>query len=123
MNVRMRDCYRPPFHNLLAEKGDYTAVAAQHIAETGGYKRGFTNYISFLDSTPELCTYISASRLVAPITLLGFTALSVEIMMNFFTPYFNAVSAMMLVPRTLVRTPRMDIFPSWVHVCMRLHER
>ena len=43
----MRDCYRPPFHNLLAEKGDYTAVAAQHIAETGGYKRGFTNYISF----------------------------------------------------------------------------
>lgn len=49
----MRDCYRPPFHNLLAEKGDYTAVAAQHIAETGGYKRGFTNYISFLDSTPE----------------------------------------------------------------------
>ena len=38
---------------LLAEKGDYTAVAAQHIAETGGYKRGFTNYISFLDSTPD----------------------------------------------------------------------
>ena len=32
----MRDCYRPPFHNLLAEKGDYTAVAAQHIAEADG---------------------------------------------------------------------------------------
>ena len=119
----MRDCYRPPFHNLLAEKGDYTAVAAQHIAETGGYKRGFTNYISFLDSTPELCTYISASRLVAPITLLGFTALSVEIMMNFFTPYFNAVSAMMLVPRTLVRTASHGYFSIMVHVCMRLHER
>ena len=110
----MRDCYRPPFHNLLAEKGDYTAVAAQHIAETGGYKRGFTNYISFLDSTPEVCTYISASRLVAPITLLGFTALSVEIMMNFLRhismPYLHdACTRHWYVP------PRMDIFPSWVH--------
>jgi hypothetical protein len=29
---------------------------------------------------------ISASRLVAPITLVGFTALSVEMNTNFFTP-------------------------------------
>ena len=103
----MRDCYRPPFHNLLAEKGDYTAVAAQHIAETGGYKRGFTNYISFLDSTPEalyvhLCQSFGSTHHTA--------ALSVEIMMNFFTPYFNAVSAMMLVPRTLVRTASHGYF-------------
>ena len=59
---------------------------------------------------PRLCTYISASRLVAPITLLGFTALSVEIMMNFFTSYFSAISAMMLVPKTLVRTASHGYF-------------
>ena len=33
---------------------------------------------------------ISQKRFVAPITFVGFTALSVEIMTNFLTPYFSA---------------------------------
>ncbi len=37
--------------------------------------------------------YISATRLQAPITLVGFTALSVEIITNERTPYSSARSA------------------------------
>jgi len=35
-------------------------------------------------------------------TLVGLTALSVEIITNFFTPYFTLRSAMILVPNTLL---------------------
>ena len=37
-----------------------------------------------------LCRIISQKRLVAPMKLVGFTALSVEIMTNFLTPNFSA---------------------------------
>ena len=36
-------------------------------------------------------------------TLVGFTALSVEIITNLYTPYFNAMSATLRVPITLAR--------------------
>ena len=48
------------------------------------------------------CTYFSAIRLLAPMTLLGLTALSVETITNFFTLNSQAKSATFLVPSTLV---------------------
>ncbi|MNI74937.1 hypothetical protein D3C73_1310530 [compost metagenome] len=49
----------------------------------------------------RLCTYISAIRLVAPITLVGLTALSEEINTNRSAPYLSAQSATLRVPKTL----------------------
>lgn len=46
----------------------------------------------------RLCTYISAKRLEAPMTLVGLTALSVETMMNLSTSYLTAISATLRVP-------------------------
>src|SRR5690606_25816905 len=50
------------------------------------------------------CTYISARRLVAPITEVGLTALSVEIRTNWRAPKACAMSATIRVPRTLFFT-------------------
>ena len=65
-------------------------------------KRTISNRVS-----PDCCNawqIISESRLVAPITLVGFTALSVEINTNFFTPYSIAAFATMSVPSALFCT-------------------
>ena len=43
----------------------------------------------------------SATRFEAPITLVGFTALSVEINTNLSAPYLTAARATFFVPRTL----------------------
>ena len=40
----------------------------------------------------------------APITFVGFTALSVETITNFSTPNFTERSAIFFVPNTFVRT-------------------
>ena len=53
----------------------------------------FVSYVSFID----MITF-SATRFVAPITLVGLTALSVEIMTNRSTPWRPATSATFLVP-------------------------
>ena len=50
------------------------------------------------------CTYSSARRLVAPITEVGFTALSEEIMTKRPTPAATEASAIDLVPNTLLVT-------------------
>src|SRR5690606_25432251 len=50
------------------------------------------------------CTYFSAIRFEAPITLLGFTALSVETITNLSTLYSQAKSATFFDPNTLVKT-------------------
>ena len=50
------------------------------------------------------CTIISHTRLVAPITLVGFTALSVEISTNRSAPYRSAELATLKVPNTLFFT-------------------
>ena len=49
------------------------------------------------------CTYISAIRLEAPITLVGLTALSVEIITKRSALYLIAMSAIFFVPNTLAR--------------------
>ena len=54
-------------------------------------KRTATN--SVLDSRFIICTTISHRRLDAPMMLVGFTALSVEICTNRLTPYFAAAFA------------------------------
>ena len=56
------------------------------------------------NASPRLWTYISARRLVAPMTLVGFTALSVETMINRLTPYLTAREATCMVPFTLLTT-------------------
>ena len=49
------------------------------------------------------CTTISHRRLLAPMTEVGFTALSVEIRMNFLTPWASAARTVFSVPNTLLR--------------------
>ena len=52
----------------------------------------------------KLWTIISQKRLVAPMTLLGLTALSVESMTICSTPYSRHLLAMLKVPMMLVVT-------------------
>ena len=66
-------------------------------------KRVVTNWVTplILPSCMALLSdwqYISQMRLEHPITLVGLTALSVEIMTNFLVPYLTARSAMTRVP-------------------------
>ena len=49
------------------------------------------------------CATISAIRLLTPIMLVGLTALSVEIRMNFSTPLSTAARAATMVPTVLLR--------------------
>src|SRR5690606_16758915 len=57
---------------------------------------------SFFSFCAKDCTYFSAIRLLAPITLLGFTALSVDTITKRSALYFNDRSAMYLLPKTFV---------------------
>ena len=50
---------------------------------------------SVFDLAFIICTTISHRRLEAPMMLVGFTALSVEISTNFFTPYFTEAMAIL----------------------------
>ena len=59
---------------------------------------------SVLDISLYVCTIISQIRFVAPITLVGLTALSVLIITNFLTPYLSAILATFHVPTTLFLT-------------------
>ena len=52
----------------------------------------------------RLCIYISQIRLEQPITFVGFTALSVDTITNFFTLYLTLKSAIIFVPQTLFCT-------------------
>ena len=53
----------------------------------------------------KACNTISANRLVAPITLVGLTALSVLIKTKLAVPYFCAARAKLRVPSTLFCSP------------------
>lgn len=55
------------------------------------------------------CTVNSAILLVAPMMLLGFTALSVEIIKKRSAPKSMAVSATVRVPRTLFRIASLQL--------------
>jgi len=54
----------------------------------------------------------SPMRFVAPSTLVGFTALSVEISTNFSTPWRAAHSATRSVPNTLFHTASVALLSS-----------
>ncbi len=62
------------------------------------------------------CAYISASRLLAPIRLDGFTALSVEISTVAAVPAARAASTTMRVPTALVINPSSG-FASTIGTC------
>ena len=51
------------------------------------------------------CSTISARRLLAPMMLVGRTALSVDTSTNRSTPPFSAASARTAVPKVLLRRP------------------
>src|ERR1043166_2720981 len=59
---------------------------------------------------------LSARRLVAPMTLAGLTALSVEIITKSPTPWARAASATLRVPTTLLSTPSIG-FASTLGTC------
>ncbi len=61
---------------------------------------------------------ISASRLLAPMTLVGFTALSVEIITNLSTPLACAAAATIWVPSTLLRTASQALVVSISGTCL-----
>jgi hypothetical protein len=63
------------------------------------------------------CSTTSAARLVAPITLVGLTALSVEISTKVSTPASSAASAVYQVATTLLCTPSMT-FCSTIGTCL-----
>src|SRR5437868_2433924 len=64
-------------------------------------KRTAMNFVRVGCAEYRACTYISARRLVAPMTLVGLMALSVEIRMKRSTPNSRARSASWAVPRLL----------------------
>ncbi|MNW16867.1 hypothetical protein D3C71_2158710 [compost metagenome] len=55
------------------------------------------------------CKISSARRLVEPMTLVGRTALSVEMSTKHLTPLAMAALAMLKVPNTLLRTPSIGL--------------
>ena len=65
-------------------------------------KRTATNRVALVSFDRR--TTISAARFVAPITLVGFTALSVLMSTKASAPNSEATSAVIFVPTTFVRT-------------------
>ncbi len=77
-DLGMRDRHRPAAGDLLAEAGNDAAGAAEHVAEPDDHELRGRRWRALWQT-------ISASRLIAPITEVGFTALSVETSTNFST--------------------------------------
>ena len=63
------------------------------------------------------CTTISHSRLLAPMMLVGFTALSVLMSTNRRAPYFRAANAVLYVPSTLLLMASLGL-PSISGTCL-----
>ena len=83
-----------------------------------GIPRSFESASSERASESEsACKHFSANRLLAPITLVGRTALSVEISTNDATPHLRAACAARNVPRTLTLTPSIS-FASTIGTCL-----
>ena len=73
----------------------------------------FPNRVALYTVFPQvlaLPTIISHIRLVAPITLVGFTALSVETIINRSTRYSSHSSTTLRVPNTLLCTASTQFF-------------
>ena len=78
-HVGMRDGQRAAARELALEQRHHGAGAAQHVAEPHGDAAHALARRRARAAISSAWQYISASRFDAPITLVGFTALSVEI--------------------------------------------
>lgn len=67
------------------------------------------------------CRVISARRLVLPITLIGHTALSVEISTKLATLHCSATCPVLSVPMTLLSCLQRCCARSSAHACRRPH--
>ena len=70
------------------------------------------------NSAATACTTCSARRLVAPITLVGFTALSVDTSTKRAAPTSPATRAACSVPSTLVRSASISLCASISGTCL-----
>ena len=92
----------PPFLICFSNKGITDPLEPKTLP-----KRVVTNCVTGLSPACSLIIlfrlwqYISQIRLEHPITFVGLTALSVDIITNFLTPYFTLRSAITFVPRIL----------------------
>src|SRR5699024_6449743 len=64
---------------------------------------------SVFDFLLYVCTIISHNRFVAPMMFVGFTALSVDIKINFFVLYLSAAFTTFSVPKTLFFTASLGL--------------
>ena len=103
LHVRMGDRQRAATFQLALEQRDDRTGAAQHVAEPHGDAAHAASACARAQSSAW--QYISASRFDAPITEVGFTALSVEISTIARAPTPRAASATWRVPTTLVSSP------------------
>ena len=103
-DVGMRHRDRPAAGNLLAKDRHHAAGGIEHVAEP------HRDEPAAREPADRDCTYCSASRLQEPITLVGFTALSVEIITSAFAPCSSARSTRLRVASTMFFTasPQCD---------------
>ncbi len=81
------------------------------------------NLVLFSGKNCKDCTNNSADLLDAPITLVGFTALSVETITNVFTLFCTeSLARFFLFPIYLPKLLREGYFRSWEHVYKPLHD-
>ena len=111
-HIGVGDGDRAPFLYLFHEDGDHTAPAAQDVAETYGGEPGLTG-------TVQVLIISSATRLEAPITEEGLTALSVETRMKVSARQRSAARATLRVPMMLLVKASGGGAPSWVRVYRR----
>ncbi len=116
LHVRMRHRQRPAALELAAEQRHHRAGAAEHVAEPHGHA---AHAAAAARRHVQPCTYISASRLLAPITLLGFTALSVEMNTIAAAPAARAASATIRVPDRVGHQPFERVRLHHRHVLQR----
>ena len=81
-DLRVRHRHRPAARDLRGEQRHHRAAGPQHVAEAHRHELRAAD-----PAPPRACTTSSARRLLAPMTLVGFTALSVEIITKRRAPH------------------------------------
>ena len=100
----MRDSHRTALGDLVPEAGNDRTVRAQHIPEARGDETRLPRRAALLDRQTQRLHIDLRKGFVQPITFVGFTALSVEIITIFSTSYSMHLSATLRVPATFTRT-------------------
>ena len=108
-DLGMGDGQRSAGRELAREQRHHRSGGAQHIAEAHGDIARAAGPPCRASWKSSAWQKLSARRLVAPMTLVGLTALSVEIMTTIDTPNVRAASATLRLPATLVRTPSIGL--------------